>query len=1424
MINNSKLSKVMLLAGALVFTSFCSKVSLAEEAVELNVVSVSGVGQYEGTRDAANASRDAQVEYNAAQQAYKKAQEDYNHKVAEQQKTVQAAKARCDNNPNDCADYDSARKKLTEIQNDKTALNEAREAVNTANKNVKSTGNAASDAIYKAQKDANKDLKNANKDINKYCGDGKKADAEKCAAARENKQKAELKLQQIAVSERAATGQTALTQAAIEARDTQVEANKSKINELNSQKEDCNAKSGTEKQTCLRKNQEIDSQIKDLDTYNKGVEQAKNKENGGEDKSSEAIVNEASKTQSAYKEAKENYSAAAKSLAECYASKGKNNCEAEKNALEEARKEANDAYQAQAKAQSELSGLSESDKAGGEYASASTAVEEANKKKQTACADDPSSDECKRAEKDLKDAQAAFKQAEKKQASAKVADLENLVTDKQSEYESLQAQLAEAQQACEYSSKLTSKAGKADAEKYCAQAAQLEQQVNEAAAELDALRAQEEEARNEAAELGAEGLEGDHKGEVYQAFSTAKNKDGSMFKGEYVGSGDFSNTTDIFKTMTRRAMRILVGLKPIVYTFAGFGLIGFAWMAIFNKISWKWFANIAMGLFLVANMGRFIEYFVYNDYFEGDKNYVVGEQLSFGDYLREGYADTKYDWIPEISAYMPPKAIGEEEIPDVGIDVPETKTNTRGFCQAEKKGGGLFGGGGFMSCVKDLVAAGKKAVDTAKKVQNTVNTVKSTVDQVKSAAQNIGDAAQMIGKGNLEDTFTALGKIGQNVNAMVGASGGMVNGIMSNVSSITNNIQDMGKSRDEVAELNEKRARGEATNKIDAALKGQKIDDDGNVERLWGGLDKNGNQKEGKIAGNSNILTGIQDTTKDVVSKSRELNGQYQDAMSTAGNLTGAVGNFSAFGSKSINQTIQEKRTAKQQAKNQAAAQQAAAENKAKRTAQQEAAAGREAVNKATPAVSGQAEYASAVQKAQSTEQTAKNRESTAVNAQKDATAKQQTADKLNQAAQAAKKQAEKSGTAEDKRAAELAAQRANIAQAQADAAKTKADSSKAAAEEARKQADTAKEKADSLRGGAVSEGIDKAKETQENAAQTIEQAEKAIAESKAGLSAQQAAVSKADAALQEAIKKARESGSDADYREVGRLQNQKKEAETALKQTQQNIAAQEAAKVAAERAAAEARVKQAQLEAEKDSGLTQDKISQMESEDEQAERLRQKYARNNTASAQAKAAETKAGQAQTAAENAKITAEAKVLAAQRAAQAAAAARAKAVETGTLEDQRAAELASRRAELAENEAQAAKDVVKEREAEAEELTKASVSASLNETQYLQSYYEREMSEAETAIAAARAEISVAQAETAAAQEEVNRTLDEAKRRNDTASIMAAKAAADKLAQKKEVLRKAQKELENQIKRRNSAQKSYYDAQEREAELRGQSQR
>lgn len=79
---------------------------------------------------------------------------------------------------------------------------------------------------------------------------------------------------------------------------------------------------------------------------------------------------------------------------------------------------------------------------------------------------------------------------------------------------------------------------------------------------------------------------------------------------------------NIFSTIRSRAVQALKDSHQLVYLLAGFGLIGFAFMAVFNKISWKWFANIAIGLFLVAVMGMIISYFTGDD--------QIAQELSFG--------------------------------------------------------------------------------------------------------------------------------------------------------------------------------------------------------------------------------------------------------------------------------------------------------------------------------------------------------------------------------------------------------------------------------------------------------------------------------------------------------------------------------------------------------------------------------------------------------------------------------------------------------------------------------------------------------------------------------------------------------------------------------------------------------------------------
>ncbi len=103
-------------------------------------------------------------------------------------------------------------------------------------------------------------------------------------------------------------------------------------------------------------------------------------------------------------------------------------------------------------------------------------------------------------------------------------------------------------------------------------------------------------------------------------------------------SGD-AYAADVLQTVRDKAASFIKSLRPLIFILAGFGLIGFAFGAIFGKISWKWFANIAIGLFLVANVGLFIDYFATRSGAAGQ----YAQDLGYGKYLDEsgGYTPTE---------------------------------------------------------------------------------------------------------------------------------------------------------------------------------------------------------------------------------------------------------------------------------------------------------------------------------------------------------------------------------------------------------------------------------------------------------------------------------------------------------------------------------------------------------------------------------------------------------------------------------------------------------------------------------------------------------------------------------------------------------------------------------------------------------------
>ena len=301
--------------------------------------------------------------------------------------------------------------------------------------------------------------------------------------------------------------------------------------------------------------------------------------------------------------------------------------------------------------------------------------------------------------------------------------------------------------------------------------------------------------------------------------------------------------------------------------------------------------------------------------------------------MHGAFADTEYVWVDIVTPYVPPEVV-DEGLPDTSVQpsaAEEKESNVRGFCQAEQEGS--FFSGGFASCVKDLISSGKKAVDAVQTAQDTIDRIESAAGQMQYRAEQLKNAIDTIGTGNLEDTWYALGDISENITGMVNITDGTIDKVMSNASDITNDVQDISKSRAEQDELQAIRDKGEATSGLDAFLKGQKVvrDEDGNitgVEHRWGGdleydengnvvvnksgLDKDGNVVEGDIASNKNNMQntgqlGFMDAIDGVVDTTKEINRTATDAANTAGNLTGAVANFGAFGSTTINEAIQGK-------------------------------------------------------------------------------------------------------------------------------------------------------------------------------------------------------------------------------------------------------------------------------------------------------------------------------------------------------------------------------------------------------------------------------------------------------------------------------------------------------------------------------------
>ncbi len=89
-----------------------------------------------------------------------------------------------------------------------------------------------------------------------------------------------------------------------------------------------------------------------------------------------------------------------------------------------------------------------------------------------------------------------------------------------------------------------------------------------------------------------------------------------------------AHAADVFGMIQEKVLDALIGTQGLVIILAGFGLVTISAAAIFGKMSWKRFANLAVSLTIIAASGALVDYFVSKDGKNGQKY-----KLAYGDTL-----------------------------------------------------------------------------------------------------------------------------------------------------------------------------------------------------------------------------------------------------------------------------------------------------------------------------------------------------------------------------------------------------------------------------------------------------------------------------------------------------------------------------------------------------------------------------------------------------------------------------------------------------------------------------------------------------------------------------------------------------------------------------------------------------------------------
>lgn len=357
---------------------------------------------------------------------------------------------------------------------------------------------------------------------------------------------------------------------------------------------------------------------------------------------------------------------------------------------------------------------------------------------------------------------------------------------------------------------------------------------------------------------------------------------------------------NIFHYIACKAMTTLADIRVIVYTLAGFGLIAFAFAAIFNKISWKHLANLCIALFILSMMTPFISYFTQDN----------GAQITYGNYLPAGFTNINGSDIDAAANCDTSKG---DVCPDVTVDT-SAKDSKWSW--------------------KDLKNTVKSGINAAKTAYNTYKTVKNTVETTIDQAEKIGTAIKNTG-GGLDGILDTLGEVATASDTIFSTVKTGTGAVIANTSSIANDVQKAGKSGTELAfdeenqnrikELEKKLAAGNLTPKQQEWAKAE-------LEQRKAAVDTNKVADAANNYGQKALdkINSVANTASTAGKITKTASGNADLGSDIGGDVVGAIFGIASAAGETVG-TIEEGKQAKIDAANAEAKEKAEAEAAAKR-------------------------------------------------------------------------------------------------------------------------------------------------------------------------------------------------------------------------------------------------------------------------------------------------------------------------------------------------------------------------------------------------------------------------------------------------------------------------------------------------------------